>query len=382
MTNEIKEAIPPVGRGPENVEMADTIIRQTIEKFLKEKNKNNLSGKDIDEIAYSLGGEFDYESGKPDEEWVLNRIINILKKMNVPFKLEEDKENKNEISILESLKEMIKKIDKDKVITEAEINSLSQIIEQKLAKKFEDGVAAGISESKEKMAEFEKQCTETLLETIDKVDTVYTNILNSLYEKCKKVLGKPIVSEKLVNRISKFLDTFLEECIDEKDVLDKDKLQRLEKFYNNVRESVLISNDEIQRVISEKLASIDQETQKLKESLNEALKSRIQLTEELNSMKKKELLDSELKNCTPEVAKRVRAFFEITPFAEIKAKLDETIKLIENEINTEHSELKQKSTKSESILEMAPVSIDKKIEQNDIMDFYVKQIQIQKVVSN
>ena len=212
------------------------------------------------------------------------------------------------------------------------------------------------------------------------MDTKYTKIIKSIYEKCAAVLNKPIVSEKLVKRISTFLDAFLAECIGEKEIVDADKLQRLEKFYNNVREDVLISNEEIQKTLSEKLASVDEETKKLKESLNEALMVRIKLTEELNAKKKDELLAIELKECTPEVAKRVRTLFEKSSYAEVKTGLSKAIVTVENEINVEHSEAKHAAPLSETIKEGQPAAVNGEVPQN-IMDIYVNQIKIHEAVS-
>jgi uncharacterized membrane protein YheB (UPF0754 family) len=294
----------------------------------------------------------------------------------------ETKENEKKqepVSIFESIKALIAKVDTAKVIKEDELKLVSDALTGKLNERYEEGLVEGKKVADAETAEeipkllkkMDEDFTKTLIESVDGVDTAYTKILTKLTERCEKVIKNPIISEKLVTKLSSFIDAYITEAIGEQPVVEVEKAKQLKKFYEDVREAVLVNNEEIQESIAKKTSAVEAEVKQLKESLNEALKAKVTLNEQLNATKKSELIDSKVESLAPIIEKRVREFFKDTSYAEVKESVDSVIKRIQADADKEALTEAKPAPKGKTISESVTNETDSS---GDIMDTYAARI--------
>jgi hypothetical protein len=292
----------------------------------------------------------------------------------------ENTEKKQEsVSIFESIKALIAKVDTAKVIKEDELKLVSNALTSKLNDRFEEGLVEGKKVADIETSEnipllvkkLDEEFTKSLIESVDAVDVAYTKILTKLTERCEKVLKNPVVSEKLVGKLSSFIDAYITEAIGEKPVVAAEKSARLEKFYEDVRQAVFVNNEDIQSTIVKKTSEVEAEVKQLKESLNEALKAKVALNEQLNATKKGEFIDEKVESLAPIVEKRVREYFKDTSYAEVKESCDSVIKRIQEDVDTEAAGETKIAPKGKTLTESSTHDIDST---GDIMDTYAAQI--------
>ena len=279
---------------------------------------------------------------------------------------------------LEALKNFLSEIQKaaDGKLTDEQLKLLENKFKEIISSNTEATIAeatktleAKITEATDaKLKEVDVEYTKLFKESIDLLESKYTTIINDLTETAKKTVNSPERNKKLAEKISKFLDTFLLEAIGEKPIVDTVKMQRLEKFYDNVRQSVFVSNEDLHEQVSKKVEAVDGDMKQIKESLDKVLAEKITLNEQLNSFKKEQLLSESLKGKTEIIAEKVRKEFKDASLQQVTEAIKDTIVKIESNIDTEHAiEADKAKTPNTRIVESstADTSAGK-----DVMDLY------------
>jgi hypothetical protein len=288
---------------------------------------------------------------------------------------------------LEALKALIAQVNKAAKLDETELQPLVDEFKKLVQEKFDAGKAAGKEEVKaevetlktentKQLKDIDGEYTKLFKESIDLLESKYTKILEKLATFAETKFKNPKTNMVLVEKISKFFDAYIDEAIGEKPIVESEKLARLQKFYDNIRESVQFSNEDLQKTIAEKSVEVDKELKTVKESLNTALKDRIVLVQENNKFKKEELLSKELSNKPKIIVEKVRTALKDADLKVVTESIKDTIKKVESEIDDEHAAESEKHKPSgERIVESATARTDGSAP--DVMEAYAHIVERQ-----
>lgn len=279
---------------------------------------------------------------------------------------------------------LTEQISKATNIPVADLAKLTEEMKKIVDAKFEAGKAAGIAESKttfdtfkadteKQFKEFDLEATKLLKESVDLLETKYTKVLDKLCTLAEKKLRTGGANMVVVEKLSKFIDAYIDEAVGEQPVVDSEKLARLQKFYDNVRESVQFSNDELQTVIAKKTAEIESELKTIKESLNKEIAGKIELVQENNKFKKEEILSSKLAGKRHVIVEKVRSSLKDADLKTVTESINSVIDKVETELDLEHSTEADKTKKpsGEHIVESS-TQVEPGVD--NVMDVYAQQI--------
>lgn len=126
--------------------------------------------------------------------------------------------------------------------------------------------------------------------------TEHTQRLNAEWQAKYDALNESALTTDAASTIQTFINENLVTVLPEQKVIDAVKVSRLEKFYENVREACLISDNEIQSAIAAKLEMIDEKFNKLHENYNAVLAEKVDLQKKLDVKERREIVTEALKN--------------------------------------------------------------------------------------
>jgi hypothetical protein len=202
-----------------------------------------------------------------------------------------------------------------------ELNTFVESIETKINEAREEGKATAkeisIKLAEAAIEEYDvdvKTETEKLIEAIDKK-----------YEKEIDVkISEALEKEKsgLVEKIDDYLSLYIKELIPESLVVDYDKLQRQAKALKNIRETLLITDDEVHAKTKEIVESINGELVDAKEKLNESLEKNMKLNKVIKIKMADELLESKIEDLPRLEANKLRKYFENSSVEDITEQFD------------------------------------------------------------
>lgn len=149
-------------------------------------------------------------------------------------------------------------------------------------------------------------------------------------------------SKKLSRKINNYLDMYLESALPEKTVVDYDRLQKLEKLHESLKDMLAVNEDVVEQKKAELSESFDAkkkelETQiaKLQVKLNESMSKTQKLNAKIDQFKAIELLESKTKDLGEFEAKQVKARLAGATTTEINAKFKTVLESVKSEIAEE-----------------------------------------------
>lgn len=222
----------------------------------------------------------------------------------------------------------------------------------------------------------DKVASEKLMEYAKLVDKNHTDKMIKLSESYKKqiklVESKKTVDEKLVEGVSKYLDTYLEEQIPTKQLINEAKLNRLEKMFNQIKEITFINDDYVQTEIKEAILDANQiikskeDAVKVKETeIDRLMMEKVELKHQIEKIEASNLLSEKTKDMTPSMKAYVETVFKNADKKEIEERLNEAVNAFRTEEEAKKQQLLAESEKNRKV--KAPVilteEVEKKVEQ-------------------
>jgi hypothetical protein len=330
---------------------------------------------------------------------------------------------------MKELTEKLKSLD-EALFTEDVTNSLVEIVESKIeaAKKeaLEEGFSRAQDQHKVELERIDEDHAEKLKAILEKIDTEHTEKLQTVLEHIDtdhhaklETLVEAIDEDhanklqltldaidsdhtvkleevvefyenkfegNIVEKVSDYLDTFLEEVAPEASAVDSIKLQRLEETVTQMKKLLVVSDDFVQTEISEAIIEAKETMDEKDAQINALLAEKIQLSKQIKKNEATELLESKTSGMNPAKAAFIAKFFEGSNVEEISEKLDEAVQAFEEDQEATRQELLEQAEAKTTVANKAKVQSAKSEEElitesrqrdgngNDPMAGYVARI--------
>jgi hypothetical protein len=329
---------------------------------------------------------------------------------------------------MKELTEKLKSLDKS-LFTEEVTSALVEIVEAKIEEAKKEALEEGFSRAAEQhtveleridedhaekleaiLEKIDTEHTEKLQEILEHIDGDHTSKLETLVDaidtdhagklevaleaidtdhtsKLEEVVNfyESKYEENFVDKVSAYLDTFLEEVAPEANVVDSLKLSRLEEQFTQMRKLLVVSDDFVQSEISEAVLDAKQTMDSKDATINELLAQKVKLTRQIKTNEAASLLESKTQNMTPGKAAFIAKFFEGSSTDEISDKLDEAVSAFEDDQEAKRLELLEQVDAKQTAADKARKKVAKTEEQlitesnsgqgvDSQMDLYISRI--------
>lgn len=256
-----------------------------------------------------------------------------------------------------SVKDTLKQAAGD-LLSEETLNAIEQTFNEQVDTKVEELVSLQVEKALVEQDEDHATKLESLLEAIDtdhtrKLNKVVQAINENHAEKLKNIVKKysgDVVEEAgefkqdLVDRISNYLDLYIENTIPADDIAQAVKNKQAEKQLNEMRKflavNAALSNDSIKDAIVDGKKQI----QESKQHVDSLVTENDQLKEELNKIKVAQLIESKTTGLPVVKKKYIERVLGNKSYDFIEENFDYTLKLFEK---TEEEKITQAKTQAE-----------------------------------
>jgi len=110
-------------------------------------------------------------------------------------------------------------------------------------------------------------------------------------------------SKKIADKVSNYLDLYVESVLPKKTILDYDRMQKLENLHESLKDMLVANEDAVeakkaslQESFNKDKKALETEMAKLQVKLNESIEKNMKLNKKIDSFKALELLESKTKD--------------------------------------------------------------------------------------
>lgn len=300
---------------------------------------------------------------------------------------------------MDKIKDILKNIDSD-VFTPEVQDKLVQIVQEKIetaeTAAFEQGVEKGMEKLEEKLEDQANDCAEKLEKVIEKFDSEKAEALKELEEandadateKLQTVIEKAdeeateateaIVEaliedhtaklkevkefyedkfeEKIVEQISKFLETYVEELIPESQTIDYIRLQTLEETFNRAKKMFGATDEFMQGEVKVALDEAKTELDKKDDRIEDLIAEKVELSSKIKSFEAEKMLSEKTADMTDGEAAFVRNFLKGCDVVEIQERIDEAVAAYKADEEAERQEVINEESETE--IEVPETQVD------------------------
>lgn len=243
----------------------------------------------------------------------------------------------------DKLKQILEKLDpKMEILTESVHKELIQMVDDKEKIIKEEAYAKALEVTNKKLEEQDEEYTKKVKLLIEKIDNSYTKSLKKLVEdidtdhtkkllKVKKFFEEQNITEQMVESVSSFLDTYLAEVTPKEEIIDQAKLKRLEKIVLNIKESIMLTDDEVQKEFKEAILDAKTQLDTKDKTIDSLMLEKVELKQKINKIEVGQLLESKTKNMSPKLKAYFETLFKDADKITIEEKFEEAKKAFESE---------------------------------------------------
>ena len=152
---------------------------------------------------------------------------------------------------------------------------------------------------------------------------------------CKIKETEDETTEKVVESLDKYINTYISEVIPESVVIDYDRIQQLEKTFSVLKESLLVTDIDVQKKMKQLDESTSAELEKTRKLLKEEVQKRIILENSVNSQESKNLLTEKLMDLPAYERKILKKKFSNSSAKEINESFDDALENIRKDLISE-----------------------------------------------
>lgn len=189
----------------------------------------------------------------------------------------------------------------------------------------------------------------------------------------EKKITKINESKKIARKVNDYLELYVESILPEKKIVDYDKMKKLEKIVESVRDTLHVNDESIEAHKAKLDESFEKqrgayETQiaKLQVKLNESMNKSLTLKKKVDKFKSLELMESKTKDLpTFEARQLKKKFAESTP-EEIEENFDKELKKIKTE--ADKVEKDEETTLEDEVKEIIKTGETKKKETKKVKE--------------
>ena len=290
----------------------------------------------------------------------------------------------------DKLLKLIESIDTDNVLTVEQKSQLEQFGESvvtKLNEEREVGYNEGFDKSKgiaeSYVAEYEEVLDESLKSLFESVDTL-------IEKRSELAIVANSDNDIVVEKLDDYLNAYIQESMPESLVVDYKKLQRMTKMVETLKDTMLISDDDVHAKAEQVIENIKSSETDLKESvqqkdeqLQEEMEKRITLQRELNTIKSSTLLDSKLEDIPVLESTKLRKHFNNATVDDINETFESVYETIKDDLKSTKNDVDVSEKIKSIIADVEKPLDDEKNEEDDetdepvvesAMDFYANFI--------
>lgn len=206
----------------------------------------------------------------------------------------------------------------------------------------------------------------------EKLDAEYKELFESILKhmnenaevssKIQNKINEMKVVEELSESVNGFLDEHVEEILPKKDIVDYERMQKLEQIHESLKNMLGVEimnveggNKELIEGFEKEKADYSKKIEDLQKKLDESVKENKKVSKNLDSLKAQVLLESKIKNLPEREAKLIKESFKGASSSEINMKfktvLDSVRESVEDQSQIQSNEDEQKNLE-DAILEV------------------------------
>ena len=206
----------------------------------------------------------------------------------------------------------------------------------------------------------------------EKLDAEYKELFESILKhmnenaevssKIQNKINEMKVVEELSESVNGFLDEHVEEILPKKDIVDYERMQKLEQIHESLKNMLGVEimnveggNKELVENLEKEKTEYSKKIEDLQKKLDESVKENKKVSKNLDSLKAQVLLESKIKNLPEREAKLIKESFKGASSSEINMKfktvLESVRESVEDQSQIQSNEDEQKKLE-DAILEV------------------------------
>ena len=229
---------------------------------------------------------------------------------------------------------------------EATLSETEEIVKEAEKSGYEAGVKVALEEAEALANQYDEQVKEAVKELAECYDKYV-----DLHTATKIKETEDAVTDKVVESLDNYLKTYINEVIPESIVVDYDRIQKLEKTFEVLKESLLVVDPVVEAKVKELNESTGKELKKTQDALKKEVQNRIIVETKMNDQEARILLTEKLSDLPAYEKKILKNKFSGCTLKEINESFDDALAKVQGELIAES----EKSKVTETIVTEAEV---------------------------
>lgn len=212
------------------------------------------------------------------------------------------------------------------------------------------------------------------------VESKFKKIFESILKHQEK---NALLSSKIQNKISSikskkhiarkvndYLDLYVESVLPKKTIVDYDRMQRLEKLHESLKDMLVVDDDsvkakkaELTNTFNSERKKLETQIAKLQVKLNESMAKSLRLNKKIDSFKAQELLESKTKDLPSYEARQIKRRFANASTVEIEKTFNRVLESVKNELKVD--EFEEENAIESEVKEI--IDAEDEVEENDLL---------------
>ena len=206
---------------------------------------------------------------------------------------------------------------------------------------------------------------------------VFESIMSHMQENSElaaKVQGKISTikeSKKIADKVSNYLDLYVESVLPKKTILDYDRMQKLESLHESLKDLLVVNEDAVeskkaalQESFNKDKKALETEIAKLQVKLNESMAKAQKLNKKIDSFKAMELLESKTKDLPDYEARQMKKRLAEASTVEIEKTFSKVLESVKEEMK--EAELEEETSIEEEVKDIIECD-GEDVKENDIL---------------
>ena len=178
-------------------------------------------------------------------------------------------------------------------------------------------------------------------------------------------------SKKIADKVSNYLDLYVESVLPKKTILDYDRMQKLESLHESLKDLLVVNEDAVeskkaalQESFNKDKKALETEIAKLQVKLNESMAKTQKLNKKIDNFKAMELLESKTKDLPDYEARQMKKRLAEASTVEIEKTFSKVLESVKEEMK--EAELEEESSIEEEVKDIIECD-GEDVKENDIL---------------
>ena len=178
-------------------------------------------------------------------------------------------------------------------------------------------------------------------------------------------------SKKIADKVSNYLDLYVESVLPKKTILDYDRMQKLESLHESLKDLLVVNEDAVeskkaalQESFNKDKKALETEIAKLQVKLNESMAKTQKLNKKIDSFKAMELLESKTKDLPDYEAHQMKKRLAEASTVEIEKTFSKVLESVKEEMK--EAELEEETSIEEEVKDIIECD-GEDVKENDIL---------------